>query len=101
MRPHRPIPFLACCAIGLLVLAGCKAQSPPPPPPHTQPAGAAEISPASRVADEIAFLSLDEIEPRPSLAKGARAPSSTSPATAPSGRPSLDAIELFARARDS
>jgi len=40
-----------------------------------------------------AFLPLDEIRPRPVLAELLK------PATAPATRPSLDALELFARAR--
>src|SRR2546421_5639617 len=52
----------------------------------TQPSGPPE-----------AFLPLDEIRPRPVLADLIKPASN--PTTAPSTRPSLDALELYARAR--
>ena len=74
-----------------LALAGCAAR-----PRHVAaPPATAQVAvaaPATRPADK-ADLSLDQIEPRPVLAK-------REPATQPSRAP-LDAIQLFAEAREA
>src|SRR5947209_8537094 len=85
-RPRVILPVRVALAAlwGVSGLAGC-AQRTPGPPPATAPA-MAQTHPSAP-----AFLTLDEIRPVPALPP----PRATNPAT----RPSLDAVELFARAR--
>src|SRR5436309_14247462 len=74
--------------LAALLLCGCAANHQRAATPATasatttQPAGSPE-----------AFLTLDQIQPKPVLADF------KAPATAPASRPSLEAIELYARAR--
>lgn len=78
----------------LFALGGCAAQSATPSSsPATHPSsGQASAPPAQVIAnDPKAKLTLDEIEPRPSMPK-------TAPDTRPA-EPPLEALRLFARAR--
>src|SRR5437764_705689 len=68
------------------LLAGCNSTAPPTSRPTTRLAATQANEPPE------AYLALDEIQPRPDLAELA-------PTTKPTTEPSLDAIELYARAR--
>ena len=78
----------------VLSLSGCAAQSAPPTrQPVTSPAATVDPAPAQArdVTDPKAKLTLDEIEPRPGLPKGA---TQTQPT-----EPPLEAVRLYAKAR--
>lgn len=82
----RTAPLLLAIAVAV----GCAAQSSRPVSPS--PAARAATPASQHAEDPRAFLPLDEIEPDAKL-PAARA------TTQPTSRPSLDAVELFARAR--
>lgn len=80
------------CFVGFLAGCGAKQRT---DPPNDQPLTAPVIeAPAKPAIDPLALLTLDEIQPQVKL------PVSPS-ATAPSAPAPLDAIELYARARDA
>ncbi len=82
MSLKRRLPILMSAA----VLAGCAGR-----PAVTQKAVSTAHAVASKPIDLKAGLALADIQPAITLPR---------PATQPAGRPSLDAIELYARARD-
>src|SRR5438045_3224514 len=79
-------PFAAILAA--LLLFGCAANHQRAATPTT-----ASTATTQPTASPEAFLTLDQIQPKPVLSDF------KAPATAPASRPSLDAIELYARAR--
>ncbi len=98
--PPRLILLLAACAAAAGLSAGCGAKARPAPraaaPPATAPVA------ATRPANPNALLTLDEIEPKVAMPGPASSRPATGSATAAQAdRPPLDAIELFAKARDA
>jgi len=85
--------------LSLLLVAGCAAhRSAPVATAHPSPTTnhATTLTPATRPQLEArAYLTLDEIEPKPLLEPMAR------PTTSTYSKPPLEALELYARARDA
>jgi tetratricopeptide (TPR) repeat protein len=88
---------LSIAVLTVLILSGCTSQrrlsQPVAAAPATRPLG---VAPATRpVLDPKAYLALDQIEPAPILQPMA------APTTSTYTKPPLDALELYARARDA
>src|SRR5436189_5319273 len=83
----RHVVVFSIVVASTVLAAGC---APKRPAPTTRPTIATSAS-TTQPSNPEAYFTLDQIEPRPVLPR----PVTTGPAT----RPSLDAIELFARAR--
>src|SRR5437879_6253924 len=78
-----------------LALAGCATARRP------APVAARAAIPVTRPSGP-AYLELDEIVPRPVLAKASAATApATAPSTNPAARPPIEALVLFARAREA
>src|SRR4051812_26032083 len=94
---HRVIVPLALATLVALMVGGCAAgRARGPRAAATAPAGDVAGQPVGPRGD--AFLTLDEIEPRPELATVEAAAAA---ATQPSTRPSVDALTLYAQAVDA
>src|SRR4051812_3714972 len=89
-RPHARAVLLS--GVIPLALVGC-ASARRPAPVATRLAAPAATRPSGP-----AYLELDEIVPRPVLARSAPA---TAPSTKPDARPPIDALVLFARGREA
>jgi tetratricopeptide (TPR) repeat protein len=92
--------FRSWAIFGALVLTGmgCASQTASRPQAdqsanETQPQTTATTAPSTQPLDPIALMTLDQIEPVPKLP-------ASQPSTAPS-KPPLEAIELYAKARDA